>query len=91
MKMRVCYVCGKSGSMHKHHIIHKHGRRRAYETRESLVDICFDCHQLVHSTVGSNLDKSLKLKLQDIYFNKGYDHENVCRLMGGKLISPRQE
>ena len=83
--MRECYVCGKNGNLHRHHIIHGHGKRKACETKEGLVDICFDCHRLVHSSNNSNLDISLKLQLQATYFEKGYDEEMVCKLMGGKI------
>lgn len=84
--MRECYVCQRVGDMRKHHIIHGRGKRKACETRESLVDICYDCHRLVHSRNGAHLDKCLKLHLQEIYFKKGYTEEEVRRLMGGKLL-----
>ena len=89
--MRVCYVCGRSGSLEKHHIIHGHGKRKACETRESLVDICYNCHKLVHDTEKSDLDIDLKLQLQDIYFQKGYSEEQVRKLMGGKLYSEKNK
>lgn len=84
--MRECYVCGKSGNMGKHHIIYGHGKRRACETPESLIDICFTCHKLIHAS-NRYLDMALKLHLQETYFNMGYDEGEVCRLMGGKLLS----
>ena len=87
--MRECYVCGKHGKLRKHHIIHGHGKRRACETGESLVDICYDCHRLVHSSNGSNLDMHLKLYLQTTYLKKGYAQEDVRKLMGGKLLGYR--
>ncbi len=82
--MRVCYVCGRSGNLGKHHIIHGHGKRKACETRESLIDICYNCHKLVHSPESYELDLNLKLQLQNIYFQKGYPEEKVRMLMGGK-------
>lgn len=89
--MRVCYVCGRGGSLGKHHIIHGHGKRKACETRESLIDICYACHKLVHNTEISDLDVELKLQLQDIYFQKGYPEEKVRILMGGKLYCYRNK
>lgn len=83
--MRVCYVCGRGGSLGKHHIIHGRGKRKACETRESLIDICHNCHKLVHNAESYALDFILKLQLQDIYFKKGYPEEKVRKLMGGKL------
>lgn len=85
--MRECYACKKVGKMHKHHIIYGHGKRKACETRESLVDICYDCHRLVHSKDGTQLDRWLRLSLQATYFGMGYTKEEVCRLMGGKLLN----
>lgn len=85
--MRVCYVCGRGGNLDKHHIIHGRGKRKACETRESLVDICYNCHKRVHDTEKNDLDIDLKLQLQNIYFEKGYSEEKVRKLMGGKLYS----
>ena len=85
--MHKCYVCGKLGNMQKHHIIHGHGKRKACETKDSLVDICFDCHCLVHRSNDTNLDYMLKQSLQAAYFEKHFDEEKVCMLMGGKLLS----
>jgi len=84
--MHECYVCGKTGNLQKHHIIHGHGKRKACETRESLIDICYECHRLVHSNKDPNLDKNLKLQLQTIYFEKGYNEDKVRELMGGKVF-----
>ena len=83
--MKKCRVCGRMGNMHKHHIIHGHGKRRACETAESLIDICFDCHKLVHGGSASGLDLRLRLQLQADYFKKGYETEDVFRLLDGKL------
>lgn len=83
--MRVCYVCGRGGSLGKHHIIRGHGKRKTCKTRDSLIDICYDCHKLIHNTEISDLDINLKLQLQDIYFQKSYHEEKVRMLMGGKL------
>lgn len=84
--MRECINCGKTWSLGKHHIIHGHGKRRLCETRESLADICFDCHKTVHGTEGRELDTKLKLHLQAQYFKMGYHKEKVRELMGGKLF-----
>jgi hypothetical protein len=73
--------------MGKHHIIHGHGKRKACATKESLIDICFNCHKLVHSTETHELDANLKSQLQNIYFQKGYPEEKVRKLMGGKLFT----
>jgi hypothetical protein len=85
--MRECCVCGRIGNMRKHHVIHGQGKRKACETRESLVDICFDCHKLVHSGQHSDVDKGLKIHLQEVYYGKGYDEDKVRQLMGGKLMA----
>lgn len=84
--MHKCYVCGKMGNLQKHHIIYGHGKRKACETKESLIDICYYCHRLIHNPDDSSLDKNLKIQLQMTYFEKGYNEEKVRQLMGGKLI-----
>jgi 5-methylcytosine-specific restriction endonuclease McrA len=89
--MHKCYVCGRLCNLHKHHIIHRHGKKKVFETRESLIDICFDCHRLVHRSFDTNLDFMLKQSLQARYFEKGYDEEKVRKLMGGKLLSGKTD
>jgi hypothetical protein len=86
VSMRECINCNKTWSLDKHHIIHGHGKRKACETRESLIDICRECHQCVHGFHGRELDTKLKLGLQAVYFKLGYDEEKVRNLMGGKLF-----
>lgn len=83
--MRECRVCGKPGNLHRHHVIYSHGKRKVWETRESLIDICYDCHKLVHTREGFDIDMRLKLQLQAEYFKKGYSAEKVQQLMAGKL------
>lgn len=84
---RYCIRCGRVGSipLHRHHLIAGNGRRKACETEESVIDLCYECHTFIHSGKGSEYWKKLKLELQKKYFAKGYSEDEVRKLMGGKI------
>ncbi|MCX7709736.1 MAG: hypothetical protein N2484_07775 [Clostridia bacterium] len=84
--MRKCLICLKEGNLHRHHVIHGRGKTKACETKESLIDICHDCHKQVHNEESPNLDLKLKLQLQATYFKQGYSEERVCELLGNNLF-----
>nr|DAQ66447.1 MAG TPA: HNH endonuclease, GmR87, NESG, Structural Genomics.6A [Caudoviricetes sp.] len=81
-----CLVCGREGTVHRHHIIHGRGKRKQQETPYSVIPLCPACHSQVHGKQGHALDTWLKQRLQALYFAEGYTEEEVRRLMGGKLV-----
>lgn len=82
-------VCGAADyRVQLHHIIKGRGKRKQQETIESVILLCWNCHHGtygVHGREGYLLDRKLKLKLQETYFNQGYSTEKVRQMLGGKL------
>ncbi len=83
----LCEVCYAPGA-ELHHIIYGKGKRKQYETAESVVLLCYECHRGtygVHGRKGRKLDLQLKKQLQERYFKQGYSEKEVREKMGGKL------
>lgn len=83
-----CEVCGAMGHLEVHHIIGGFGKRKQHESKESLIVLCWDCHQGTYGTHGREgraLNLKLKRNLQETYFNQGYAENEVRRMMGGKI------
>lgn len=71
-----------------HHIIKGRGKRKACETGQSTIMLCYEHHRGtygVHGKQGHELDMRLKLQLQATYYNMGKGEEEIRKLMGGKL------
>jgi hypothetical protein len=83
--MHECALCHKRGNMGRHHVIYGKGKKKAFETEQSKVFICYQCHELVHSGKGQESDLKLKLQLQADYFKMGKAADEVEKLMDGKL------
>lgn len=85
----LCEVCQRPGQ-HLHHIIHGNGKRKQCETIESVINLCWSCHQGtkgVHGRDGRKLDLRLKLKLQETYTKQGHPEDEIRRMMGGKIYA----
>lgn len=83
-----CEVCGAVGHLEIHHIIGGNGKRKQHESKESLIVLCWDCHQGtygVHGREGGKLNLKLKRNLQEVYLKQGYPEDEVRVKMGGKL------
>lgn len=84
----LCEVCGSNFKTERHHIVKGRGKRKQHETVESVIALCWHCHYGtygIHGREGHILDRQLKLKLQETYFNQGYSVEEVRVMMGGKI------
>ena len=79
-----CEVCHRSGNLELHHIL----RRKVPATVSNCIMLCSQCHrsdQGIHGRDGHLLDISLKYKVQQEYFFKGMQQDEVRELMGGRL------
>lgn len=73
-----CFLCGRSGPLHTHHMIH--GSRRRLADRYGLtVRLCPDCHRRLHD-LGEH-DRDLK-ELAQIWFEEKHGHEEFMRVFG---------
>ena len=87
-----CAICGGVASSY-HHIVFRSQNKSLIKSELNLIPLCIYCHSKVHSKDGAELDKDLKLELQnnlEILFLKEYlsereirdtlkIHENACR------------
>lgn len=83
----LCEVCQRPGQ-HLHHIIHGNGKRKQCETIESVINLCWSCHQGtkgVHGREGRKLDLLFKQRLEKTYRDMGLSEEEIRYWMGGRL------
>lgn len=83
----LCEVCQRPGQ-HLHHIIYGNGKRKQCETIESVINLCWSCHQGtkgVHGREGRKLDLLLKQRLEKTYRDMGLSEEEIRHWMGGRL------
>ena len=78
-------LCGMTSNLERHHIIPGRGKRKACETEESVIDLCYGCHVHVHSSKGNEDLMRLKRYLQKKYFEQGLSEEDVRVKMGDRL------
>jgi hypothetical protein len=86
--LKQCKICGSTNIVEEHHIIKGRGKRKACETEQSKVMLCYEHHRGtygVHGKNGKELDMLLKLQLQATYYEMGKKEEDIRELMGGKL------
>jgi len=81
-----CENCGEyyANRLELHHIL----RRKIEATVENCKMLCYKCHRGndgVHGKNGHALDIKLKLQLQQTYFNRGINEDNVRKLMSGRI------
>ena len=55
---------------------------------ESVIALCYTHHHGtmgVHGREGKELDRTLKIRLQETYKEQGYSEDEIRTMMGGKL------
>ena len=76
-----CAICGGRASAY-HHIIYRSQNRALIKCTLNLAPLCDKCHRTIHSKNGAELDKELKLYLQneiELLFLKEYIKEKEIR------------
>ena len=85
---KVCYLCGISYPLEKHHCIHGTAGRRLADKYGLTVYLCPACHrgsEGVHGKNGAWLDKKLKQTAQIAYEGK-YGHEKWMEIFGKNYL-----
>lgn len=78
-----CYLCGRKGILHRHHMIHGNAGRKKAEKYGLVCYLCPDCHMRVHDFgVG---DRFLQKKAQK-YFEQQYGHDEWMRIFGKNYL-----
>ena len=84
----LCELCRSHDRVQPHHIIGGRGKRLIHETIDSVIVLCHVHHHEdygAHGIHGSELNITLKRHLQKVYFDKGYNEDQVRTMMGDKL------
>jgi hypothetical protein len=84
----LCIICESNEQVELHHIVSGVGKRKNYENEYSVVPLCYYHHRGdngVHGKNGSELNRQLKIGLQEKYKSLGYSEEEIRELMGGKI------
>ena len=80
-----CELCGKlSSDLELHHVVSGFGRRRQYESVETCLMLCHECHEQVHRD--AKLHRVLKMLVQERLKVAGKSEDEIRAIMGGRLI-----
>ncbi len=80
-----CELCGKlSSDLELHHVVSGFGRRRQYESVETCLMLCHECHEQVHKD--AKLHRVLKMLVQERLKVAGKSEDEIRAIMGGRLI-----
>ena len=79
-----CELCGKlSSDLELHHVVSGFGRRRQYESVETCLMLCHECHEQVHKD--AKLHRVLKMLVQERLKVAGKSEDEIRAIMGGRL------
>ena len=77
-----CYLCGRTGTLHRHHCLHGI-RRKAADKYDLTVYLCPECHQKLHDKgIG---DLTLE-KLAQAHFEADHSHEEYMEIFGKNYL-----
>ena len=80
-----CELCGKlSSDLELHHVVSGFGRRKQYESVETCLMLCHECHEQVHRD--AKLHRVLKMLVQERLKVAGKSEDEIRAIMGGRLI-----
>lgn len=83
----VCYFCGISYNLHKHHIFYGTANRRLSEKYGCWVYLCAYHHNMSDYGVHFNKDIDLGLKrMCQTEFEKKYSHEKFMQVFGRNYL-----
>ena len=68
-----CYLCGKRGFVHVHHV-YSGSYRKTCDLLGLTVELCPECHEYIHSAKGTETRRQLQHDVQKAYMEKmGWD------------------
>ena len=80
-----CELCGKlTADLELHHVVSGYGRRQQYESIDTCLMLCRECHEQVHRD--AKLNRALKLLTQQRLRRAGRTEDEVRQIMGGRLL-----
>ena len=86
MEPKECYLCGRVGYTHRHHVFG--GRfRNASERYGCVVDLCPECHQYIHSGKGVETKRQLQCDIQYLKMDEnGWTQRDWMTMFGRSWI-----
>ena len=60
-----CFLCGREGYLHEHHVMNGKGWRRLSDEDRLVVYLCPKCHDYIHSNADAR--KFLKAQAEMVY------------------------
>ena len=77
-----CYLCGRTGTLHKHHCLHGSRRKKA-DKYGLIVYLCPECHMKLHDHgIG---DRYLQ-QIAQAHFESKYGHERYMDEFGKNYL-----
>lgn len=77
-----CYLCGQTGTLHRHHCLHG-SRRKAADKYDLTVYLCPECHTRLHD----HGEKDLYLKkLAQAHFEDRFGHKRYMEVFGKNYL-----
>ena len=79
---RRCYLCGRSGALHKHHCLHGI-RRKAADRYDLTVFLCPECHMRLHDQGVGDLYLE---QLAQRHFEEEHGHDKYMEVFGKNYL-----
>lgn len=77
-----CYLCGQTGTLHRHHCLHG-SRRKAADKYDLTVYLCPECHTRLHD----HGEKDMYLKqLAQAHFEDRFGHKRYMEVFGKNYL-----
>ena len=77
-----CYLCGRTGVLHRHHCLHG-SRRKAADKYDLTVYLCPECHMKLHDQGVGDLQLE---QLGQVYFEDKYGHKKFMEIFGKNYL-----
>lgn len=83
MAEKECYLCGRVGFTHRHHVF-SGVYRNASERYGCVVNLCPSCHNYVHSSSGAETKQQLQCDIQFLKMEENGWNKNEWLARFGK-------
>ena len=85
---RQCYICGRTGSLHRHHIFYGNANRRQSERYGCWIYLCAEHHNMSRHGIHNdrNLDERIKRECQSAFEEKIGNRAEFRRIFGKSYI-----
>lgn len=78
-----CYLCGRSGYLHEHHVMNGKGWRKLADEDRLVLYLCPACHEYIHSN--AEIRKELK-SLAQLRYLESHTYEDWMKRYGKNYL-----